>query len=242
VDFETALAAHPILTRDAQCEEILVPAGDYALSDLVTPQTISAFSMDRFPITVELYREFVAADGYGDSAYWDGDGWLWRLKNQIEAPRWWDPDEEHWGVFLRADRPMIGISWFEAQAYCSFRGRRLPTEIEWEVACRGFDGNLYPWGSTWEQDRVGNRDVGPRLTWPVGFFDRCTGPFGHQDLIANVWQWTEDRWPDDDERTVVRGGSWASRQEHCRSDHRNGYEPAGRWSHVGFRTCAKRRD
>ncbi len=195
--------------------------------------------MDRYPVTVARYALFVDAGGYDDEELWDDEGWAWRSENAILTPRWWEEQDPHWARFLTPDRPIVGVSWYEARAFCRFAGRRLPSEAEWEAAARGPEGRLYPWGDSWEPERAGNRGKGPRLTWPVGSFPAAEGPFGHHDLVANVWQWTSDPWPDPSSSSMAaRGGAWSARDEHCRSDHRNAYEKDGRWSHVGFRTVA----
>jgi formylglycine-generating enzyme required for sulfatase activity len=226
-------------------DERLVPSGVYHLSDRAGGTVeIEAFLLDRHPVTVDRYARFVAAGGYGERAFWDRESWAWREEHEIEAPRFWDdPNWPLWRRFLRPPRPVVGVSWYEAKAFCRFEGRRLPTEREWEAAARGFDGWIYPWGNDWEEGRIAVRGVGPRVTWPVGWFPRSAGPFGHHDLAGNIWQWTSDPFDEDDPRgaMTVRGGSWASRPEQNRCDHWNGYLRGGRHSHVGFRTAALRR-
>lgn len=197
--------------------------------------------LDVYPVTVGRYREFVDEGGYDDHDLWDDASWEWRLREIISAPRWWDSTESHWKNFGRDDQPVVGVSWYEAMAFCRWAGRRLPTRHEWQAAAQGNDARTYPWGDTWREGLVGNRDVGPRVTWPVGSFPESQGPYGHHDLVANVWQWTLDPWPPEHEETrqrVVVGGAWSSRNEHCRIDHHNAYFVDGRWSHVGFRTIS----
>lgn len=220
----------------------VVPSGLYALSDRVGGrQHVDSFVLDRYPVTVDRFARFVQAGGYEDDSYWDHDGWRWRIDNTIDAPRFWgDTNWPLWRRFLRPTRPVIGVSWHEAVAFCSFEGRRLPTEVEWEAAARGPEGRIYPWGDHWQEGRIGGRGVGPRVTWPVGYFPQSVAPFGHHDMVGNVWQWMQDDLQTSSGRDakVVRGGSWASRPEQNRTDHINGYALDGRHSHVGFRTIA----
>ncbi len=236
MDWDDRVASYALSAGDYE-RAVVVPQGDYGLSDeLGGPKNLPAFSLDVYPVTVARFEAFIDAGGYQDESLWDEDGWLWARGHKISQPRFWR--EEDWEEYMRPDRPVVGVSWYEAQAFCRHVGRRLPTEAQWEAAARGPQGSLFPWGQQSEDHPVGNRGVGLRCTWPVGFWEQAVGPFGHYDLVGNVWQWTTDPYlsTEPQGRMAVRGGSWASRQEHCRSDHRNGYTRDGQWSHVGFRT------
>lgn len=216
-------------------DELHINSGTY-LCTTSGPVFVQQFWMDRNPITVARYSTFIEGHGYLDDSYWDDEGWNWRTQHSIVAPRFWD--DAKWERFLSPNQPVVGVSYYEAQAFCRFFGRRLPTEVEWEAACRGADGRMYPWGNRWDENKLGNRGKNSRVTWPVGSFAEARGPFGHNDLVGNVWQWTSDFWtPNDREHIATRGGSWASRADQCRADYRNAYKPDGRWSHLGFRTC-----
>ena len=227
---------------DAQqmCTRHLVPAGQYALSKSLPDANpnLSAFSMETYPVTVARYAHFIDQGGYFSSEWWSQEGWSWRVDHNMMAPRFWDdPNWQH--LRKPVDRPVVGVSWYEADAFCRFEEGVLPTEAQWEAAARGRQGFQYPWGNVWEKGRVGNRGVGPKNVWQIGYWPQACGPLGHHDLVANVWQWTCDLWPIKQEDTlmVVRGGSWASREEMCRTHVRNGYAPWGQWSHVGFRVA-----
>jgi formylglycine-generating enzyme required for sulfatase activity len=223
-----------------RADEALVPTGVYRLSDrLGGAQTVEQFWLDRYPVTVDRYAKFIDAGGYEESDYWDDDGWDWKRDKNIVLPRFWD--EPAWRRYLRRGRPVVGVSYWEAIAFCRFEKRRLPSERELEAAARGEKGSLYTWGNEWEDGRLGIRDVGPRMTWPVGYFRRAVGPFGHYDLIGNVWQWTTDALDPEDPQSVrvVRGGSWASRPDQNRTDSWNAYEPGAQFSHLGFRTARR---
>ena len=220
------------------CERASVPSGNYDFSELLpeADSQLDGFAMDVYPVTVARYEDFIDQGGYFSPEFWSPDGWSWRVDNNIMAPRFWeDPDWQH----LRdpVDRPVVGASWYEADAFCRYVGGVLPSEKQWEAAARGAKGWRYPWGNDWREQVVGNRGIGPKISWQVGYWPESVGPYGHQDLVANVWQWTSDPWPIKQKETlmVVRGGSWASREEMCRTSIRNGYEPQGQWSHVGFR-------
>lgn len=219
-------------------DEAKVPAGLYALSARIGgSQWVDALWLDRHPVTVDRYRRFIEAGGYEDPEYWDDDGWAWKRDERVVLPRFWD--EPAWRRFLRRGRPVVGVSFFEASAFCRFEGRRLPSERELEAAARGPKGFRYTWGDDWEDGRLGIRGVGPRMTWPVGQFRRAMGVFGHHDLLGSVWQWTSDPAdPDDPDRgRIVRGGSWASRPDQNTNESWNAYERGAQFSHLGFRTA-----
>jgi gamma-glutamyl hercynylcysteine S-oxide synthase len=226
-------------------QELTVPAGTYPLSGLFgIEHKTGAFSMDRYPVTNKRFAKFVDEGGYDDFDLWSDEGWAWRLKHHATEPRWWENADPQWSPFCEPDRPVVGVSWFEAAAFCRFLDRHLPTEIQWEIACRGLNGHLYPWGDEWQPGLVTIRGEGPRLTRIIGTHPQSRGPFGHDDLVGNVWQWTTDAWPQKTHTSsyAVRGGAWSARSEHCRSDHRNAYPPQDRWSHVGFRTVLPLKD
>lgn len=214
-----------------------VPAGDYPLSaHLGGTQRVERFWLDRHLVTVARYRRFIEADGYEERKFWSAKGWAFVRERDLTAPRFWD--EPKWARFQRPVRPVIGVSWYEADAFARFEGRRLPTQKEWEAAARGPEGRTYPWGDEWDRKAAAVRGEGPRVTWPVGFFKAGRGPFGHYDLVGNVWQWTSDETEPGarDSSRIVKGGSWASRPDQNTTGGWNAYNPQTQHSHVGFRT------
>lgn len=216
-----------------------VPTGTYALSSrLGGTQEVVGFEMDRHLVTVARYRRFVDFGGYEHRDFWSVAGWRYIQRNEVGHSRFWGEDK--WKRFVTPDRPIVGVSYYEAEAFCRFEGRRLPTEREWEAAARGTDGRRYPWGDEWDNRAAAVRGQGPRVTWPVGFFRKNVGPFGHFDLVGNVWQWTSDRAQPErgnESPLVAKGGGWAARIDKNQTDVWNAFDPKDRHSHVGFRTA-----
>jgi formylglycine-generating enzyme required for sulfatase activity len=151
-----------------------------------------------------------------------------------------------------AYHPVTGISWDQAAAYCSWAGRRLPSEAEWEKTARGTDGRIYPWGNSIPTDELANFDQHVDETTPVGSYPDGASPYGALDMAGNAWEWVLDGYspeyysispeqnPISDSpinRRVLRGGNWDSNAEGVRSANRFWAFP-GRNDTDGFR-CAK---
>jgi len=204
--------------------------------------------ISRHPITNAQYRPFVESGGYDEPCYWTEEGWAWRTgerepdfsplddirdadfkKRYIEwvtgrtveqrsRPYWWD--HPRWGL---DNRPVVGITWYEAVAYCTWLTEqlrrapcslriwrdgkpttlnvepgtlivRLPTEAEWEKAARGPDGRRWPWGEEWLEGWANTMEAGIGETCAVGCFPAGASPYGVCDAAGNVWEWTSSRW------------------------------------------------
>ena len=194
-----------------------------------------AFEIGLVQVTVSEFARFVEP-GYRDRALWSESGWAWLRAQSIERPRFWG--EEAWRAYLDPGQPVVGVSWFEAEAYARFAGGRLPSEAEWERAARGADGRRYPWGDGWEVDRAAHRG-GPRHTLPVGCFPAGRSAHGLWDAAGNVWEWCADAYhpaaPGRTELRCARGGSWNALPAQLRCANRNAWPPTARYSNLGLR-------
>jgi formylglycine-generating enzyme required for sulfatase activity/uncharacterized RDD family membrane protein YckC len=196
---------------------VLVPAGKFLYGKKNERLSVQAFYMDKYELTAARYARFMKATGW-------------------ELPKYWNEAN----LASDEDRPVIGVSWYDAEAYCTWVGKRLPTEQEWEKAARGLDGRKYPWGNE-EPVRTmarfdwdGNTDwQGYRTLSPVGSFEAGKSPYGVHDLAGNVWEWTGS--DADKENKVVRGGSWFNGAEGVSAWGRNHAHPWDSFKTHGFR-------
>ncbi len=225
------------------------------------PVHVEPFAMSRAPVTQAEYATFVDDDGYGRCELWGDEGWSWRSAAGIDQPVYWRRQGSAWQrrhfdrwVALEADLPVVHVSWYEADAYCRWAGRRLPSEAEWELAATGRPKRRFPWGDDQPQPRHAALDWQPMGTAAVGGFGDGDSPFGCRQMFGNVWEWTastfgpypnfeRDAYKEMSEpwfgsRKVLRGGSWATRSRFLRSTMRNYFTPERRDVLAGFRTCA----
>ena len=202
--------------------------GDHRFYDLTEPMMMiaetDAYFIDIHPVTNAQYAAFIHDGGYERTELWSPQGWAF-----VQACGWTGP-----GVPCEEAPPNLpvgGISCFEAQACARWCGKRLPTRLEWEKACRGTDGRRWPWGDIFDVMRCNTADrFGPDEAWlptPVGVFPSGVSPCGCLDMIGNVWEWVQEE--------MVFGGSFDSHflESSCCDYH--GQEPHYRPPKVGFR-------
>jgi formylglycine-generating enzyme required for sulfatase activity len=206
----------PTLTQGHE-PEIQIPAGYFLMgSDDEHPDArpqhqvyVEALWIGKHEVSNEAYRQFVDATGH-------------RVP-YVEAD-WADP--YNWDRVTRAypagkaRYPAVLVSWYDAQAYCRWAGKRLPTEAEWEKAARGTDGRRYPWGDEWDHTKANTFESGRGEASPVGMYrEGAASPYGVLDMAGNAWEWTASKyepypgnpyWTETFEkyRRVLRGGSW----------------------------------
>ena len=234
---------------------VAIPAGSFAMgSDTgeadekpVHQVSVKAFSIDVTEVTVAEYRACVSAERCTASSTveWSGLSAGDRQKYSEYC---------NWTQQGRDKHPMNCVDWNQAEAYCGWASKRLPTEEEWEYAARGSDGRSYPWGAAapaaqacWNGE--GN-DLGKsnrKSTCPVGSYHGGASPFGALDMAGNVWEWTSSKYCPytvasnscANAARVNRGGSWyGGDPSYLRAANRFGLAPADRDYGVGFR-CAR---
>jgi formylglycine-generating enzyme required for sulfatase activity len=224
---------------------VLIPAGEFIMGSDPregnadeTPQRkvfLEAFHIDKFETTVDRYARYLAATG-------------------VEPPEYWNRADP----VADKDLPVIGVDWDQAQGYCKWAGKRLPSEAEWEKAARGTDGRIHPWGNEGATQQFANYGRGGSFRYGkslenVGSYESGKSPYGIYDLVGNVWEWVADwydkdyyenapiknpKGPEKGQYRVIRGGSWSKAPLVVRAAGRNRAAPTSQTTSIGFR-CAK---
>jgi len=234
--------------------------------------TLAPFRMARTAVSNGEFAAFVEYGGYKRRDLWTEEGWRWREGVGANHPvywqrqaggRWLRRNFDEW-VPLEGRLPVLHVNWFEADAYCRWVGRRLPTEVEWEMAacCEPTpDGRsvtarkrLFPWGDDKPSPDRANLDWRAMGSVDVDALPAGDSAFGCRQMIGNVWEWTatdfgpypgfapgpykEYSAPWFGDHKVLRGGCWVTRSGLIRNNYRNFYKPHRRDVWAGFRTCA----
>ncbi len=193
---------------------------------------LGEFSIARYPVTVSDFLLFVEQNGYQEKTHWKYGGF-----GQFHEPEDWAEQIPY------RNRPVVGVSWFEAMAYCEFAKVRLPTETEWERAARGTTGRKYPWGNEAADETRLNFDRNIGEPTPVGIYSLGATPDGIEDLAGNVWEWCADWYDIQTKRSrLVRGGSWFNDSSYARSAVRPSYLRGSRGKSIGFRVIQLSQD
>jgi iron(II)-dependent oxidoreductase len=227
---------------------------------------VPGFYLEKTPVTNRRYLEFVENGGYERKELWNPQGWEWKEEEQIRAPKHWCQKEPHdWWTQrfgfdepVPMDTPVVHVSYYEADAYARWAGKRRPTEAEWEKAA-SWDleretKRLYPWGDAPPAPEKANLDQIAFEPAEVGAYPAGASAYGALGMIGDVWEWTASEffgypgfesfpYPEysevffDKGYKVLRGGSWATCPGAIRNTFRNWDFPIRRQLFVGFR-CA----
>jgi formylglycine-generating enzyme required for sulfatase activity len=191
---------------------------------------LNQFFIDKYEVTVGKYQKF------------------------LEETRRTKPKFLNNSRYNSPNQPIIGVTWQDAADYCSWLGKRLPKEVEWEKAARGDDGRRYPWGNSIDSKKANVRGTKDsfRYSSPVGNFPEGQSPYGVMDMAGNAFEWTQDWYkplPGNESENdlynqrlkVIKGGSWKANMDLARSALRGKQFPHQSADHVGFR-CVKSTD
>lgn len=243
-----------LLLGAAPLDAVTIPAGPFSRGSTRAPDEqpvreiqLSAYRIDRTEVTVADYEAFLR-EGYRLQSAWSEAGWAWRAQHGAV------PAMNRSG--RQAAHPVVAVSWFEAAAYCRWRGGALPTEAQWERAACGGQPGPYPWGTQTTRParwttRMHPTDTLTVATAPVGE-DPLPSPTGLKHAAGNVWEWTADWYhreayqsgsgtdpqgPAGGTWRTLRGGSFANLPSYCTCTHREPAAPDQRRLTAGFR-CA----
>jgi iron(II)-dependent oxidoreductase len=277
---EPALTAEPpppVSGMDGLTEEVFVPGGAFLMGTSTEPWAldnerpahevhVDGFFLDTTPTTNAQYRRFVDSGGYDQPEWWNADGWAYRQRANLVAPRFWEHDGTTWWRRrfghvepVPDEEPVMHVSFCEAQAYARWAGKRLPTESEWEKAAR-FDPRAgrslrYPWGDA--EPAAHHANLGQRHLRPAaaGAYPGGQAPCGARQMLGDVWEWTSSDFAPypgfvafpyreysevffGPDYKVLRGGSFGTDAAACRGTFRNWDYPIRRQIFAGFR-CAR---
>ncbi|WP_457653251.1 formylglycine-generating enzyme family protein [Rhodocaloribacter sp.] len=199
---------------------------------------LSGYAIGKYPVPNREYQVFV-------------------LDTDRQPPSHWDGTEYSKS---RGGHPVVNVTWEDATAYCEWLSRRtgkpyaLPTEAQWEKAARGTDARIFPWGNTWDPNRLNSWEEGAGDTTPVGTYSPAgDSPCGAADMVGNVWEWCRDWFsettyrdregqevrdpegPESGNTRVLRGGSFSQDAQNVRCVLRRWDFPNDRYDRLGFR-------
>jgi formylglycine-generating enzyme required for sulfatase activity len=254
---------------------------------------LPTYQIGKYEVTRGQYRRFIEASGYNDPNYWSAEGWKWKESDVIvyagmhgrvtrtvrpnkeekrNQPERWEAEQEWIGhgynhpIFIQTDdHPVVGVTYYEAEAYCKWAGGRLPTEAEWEKAARwdqeNQHANIWPWGDIWDPEKCNNPEdhnlasggYRTNQSAPVGSYPEGISPYGCMDMVGNAYEWVAGSaksypgHPKPFEHKgyhFVRGGCWDDGPSSVRCAYRGWYLPPGSGGvgpgdsdYIGFRVA-----
>jgi formylglycine-generating enzyme required for sulfatase activity len=202
------LLSNPIEWCYVPAGKVSLEAGGYLKEE--TSFDVKSTIMGKYPISNAQYAEFIAAGGYENPAYWTETGWKTRLEGWGTVGSAWKATGNPWteplywrdSKFNGAQQPVVGLSWYEALAFCNWltsrletkttKCLRLPSEQQWQRAAQGDDGRKYPWGNSWDtrfcNSSVDGTGIG-RTSLVTAYEGRNASPYGLVDMVGNVCEW-----------------------------------------------------
>ena len=229
------------------------------------PVDVAPFRIAATPVTNAEFQAFVDDGGYRRRECWGRRGWDWRRREGAEHPLFWQRDDGRWFerrfdllMPLEPWRPVVHVNWYEAEAFCRWAGRRLPTEAEWEIAATLEPATgrkrRFPWGDASPTPEYANLDYRAGGTLDVRALPAGDSPVGCRQMIGNVWEWVADTFepypgfmadpykeysePHFGGKNVLKGGCWTTRSRLIRATWRNFFKRHRRNVFAGFRTVA----
>ncbi|HYF64690.1 MAG TPA: SUMF1/EgtB/PvdO family nonheme iron enzyme [Herpetosiphonaceae bacterium] len=220
--------------------------------------TVDTFWLDVNEVTNRDFQVFVRTTGYTTTAEVNQRSSIWNDQDKrsdvVDFANWKHPGGPQTDITAILDHPVVHVSWYDAQAYCEWANKRLPTEAEWEIAARGPEGLAFPWGNTWDPS-LANIATGTAVgTRTVGSYPDGRSPYGVHDLLGNAFEWVADWYDplayqgegvvnplvnnDQSHERVRRGGSWASMSGWSHGSWRSSAAPDLTNNVMGFR-CAR---
>lgn len=246
-------------------ELVRIPAGAFLMGSNTSPWdfeepehtvTLAEYWIDKIPVTNAMFTRYIEATGYVTTAEKNGWGYVSPGQGEFETQgaNWRHPFGPQSDLAGKENYPVVQVTWHEAQAYCTWAGRRLLTEAEWEKAARGGDGRIYPWGSAVDCSRANySNKIGEYCTGgltPVDAYPSGASPYDVLDMTGNTWDWVADWYqadyyrvspaenptgPTSGEKRVHRGGAWYNFDLQSQPSYRYSNPPERAFSSVGFR-------
>lgn len=190
---------------------------------------VEGFSIDVYEVTNAEYRQFIEAQGYQTRDYWSEPGWDWVQSRERRQPSYWDNEQLN-----QPEQPVVGVTWYEADAYCRWAGKMLPTDAHWLQACQGPDNRKYPWGDSplTVAEPEDGKSTGQVVSAVVGSLPQAQSPYGVHDLAGSALEWTATQ---RDDGFILRGGSGPSTSSHVGCTVSHNLLPGLAANFIGFR-------
>ncbi len=210
---------------------VSIDSGPLLFGDGKTTEMIdAAYDIEIYLVINDQFKVFIDAGGYANQSWWTREGWQWRKDSNVRNPAYWNDPQ-----WCNHNRPVVGISWYEADAYARWAGMALPSEKQWERAARGIDGWEYPWGNKFQEAKCNTNLSITGTATPVYRYSNGVSSEGCYDMAGNVWEWTSSSAQSGQETYFVKGGSCFDDAEAARCASRRSLRPGQRLPNVGFR-------